>query len=276
MSPSSKLVSNNWRTFLKVDIALVFISKLEQEKALQQPASFLNAIFRAIVTATSPQAPSTKSAVIESHRCRILSSLMCLGGNHRWTLGLGILPFWRLNTSWNKILWYDFFLLGDVLFVGVSTVSAAEAFSSNIKKISLRELILLIYFWSMEMSQQKTARMLSMINNLVCKCFRSLEDVCSLDIDNPFVPFWGAAVIKCDESKFNHKAKVKRIMHPVSFSPINTKAETFLFSLIDCKFSGFRKVADPYILFHYPTVRLILYSWNFLMARVIRKYSLSW
>ena len=67
-------------------------------------------------------------------------------------------------------------------------------------------------------------------------------------------------MIKCDESKFNHKAKVKRIMHPVSFSPINTKAETFLFSLIDCKFSGFRKVADPYILFHYPTVRLILDS----------------
>ena len=170
---------------------------------------------------------------------------MCLGGNHRWALGLGILPFWRLNTLWNKILWYDFFLLGDVLFVGVSTVSAPQAFSSNIKKISLRELILLIYFWSMEMSQQKTARILSMNNNLVCKCFRSLEDVCSLDIDNPFVPFGGAAVIKCDESKFNHKAKVKRIMHPVSFSPINTKAETFLFSLIDCKFSGFRKVADP-------------------------------
>lgn len=86
--------------------------------------------------------------------------------------------------------------------------------------------------------------MLSMNNNLVCKLFRSLEDVCSLDIDNnPFVPFGGAAVIKCDESKFNHKAKVKRIMRPVSFSPI--QAETISFSLIDCKFSGFRKLTDP-------------------------------
>ena len=91
----------------------------------------------------------------------------------------------------------------------------------------------------MDMSQQKTARMLSMNNNLVCKRFQSLEDVCSLDIDNPFVPFGGAAVIKCNESKFNHGAKVKRIMRPVSFSRINTKVETFLFSLIACKFSGF-------------------------------------
>ena len=39
MSPSSKLVTNNSRTFLKVVITLVFISKLQQEKALQQPAA---------------------------------------------------------------------------------------------------------------------------------------------------------------------------------------------------------------------------------------------
>ena len=78
MSPSSKLVSNNSRTFLKVAIALVFSSKLQQEKGLtttRRRASFLNSIFRAIATATSPQAPSTKSAVVESRRRRILSSL---------------------------------------------------------------------------------------------------------------------------------------------------------------------------------------------------------
>ena len=34
-------------------------------------------IFRAIATATSPQTPSTKSAVVESRRRRILSSLIC-------------------------------------------------------------------------------------------------------------------------------------------------------------------------------------------------------
>ena len=94
------------------------------------------------------------------------------------------------------------------------------SFFERYPKISLGELILLIYFWSMDVSRRKTARMLSMNNNLVCKIFRSLEDVCSLDIDNnPFVPFGGAAVIKCDESKFNHKAKVKRIVRPVSFRP---------------------------------------------------------
>ena len=57
MSPSSKLVSNNSRTFQKVAIALVFVSKLQQEKALEATrlrASFLNAIFRAIAKATSP------------------------------------------------------------------------------------------------------------------------------------------------------------------------------------------------------------------------------
>ena len=78
MSSSSKLVSNHSRTFLKVAIALVFISKLQQEKALQQPTvarAFLM-LFRAIATATSPQTPSTKSGVVQSRRRRILSSLL--------------------------------------------------------------------------------------------------------------------------------------------------------------------------------------------------------
>ena len=51
--------------------------------------------------------------------------------------------------------------------------------------------------------------MMSINNNLVCTVFRSLEDVCSADLaTNPFTPFGGTAVVKCDESKFNHKAKV--------------------------------------------------------------------
>ena len=52
--------------------------------------------------------------------------------------------------------------------------------------------------------------MLSLSENLVCRVFRSLEDICSTDIErNPFIPFPGTAVVKCDESKFNHKAKVR-------------------------------------------------------------------
>ena len=73
------------------------------------------------------------------------------------------------------------------------------------------ELLLLIYFWSMDVTREKTARMVSVNVNLVCRVFRCLEDACSLDIERiPFIPFGGTAVIKCDESKFNHKAKVRK------------------------------------------------------------------
>ena len=68
---------------------------------------------------------------------------------------------------------------------------------------------MMIYFWSMDQTRKSTARMMSITNNLVCTVFRSLEDACSADIaTNPFIPFGGTAVVKCDESKFNHKAKV--------------------------------------------------------------------
>ncbi|XP_044171487.1 uncharacterized protein LOC122955783 [Acropora millepora] len=53
--------------------------------------------------------------------------------------------------------------------------------------------------------------MMSLSENLVCRVFRSLEDICSADIErNPFIPFPGTAVVKCNESKFNHKAKYNR------------------------------------------------------------------
>ena len=75
----------------------------------------------------------------------------------------------------------------------------------------MSELLLLIYFWSMDVTREKTARMVSVNVNLVCRVFRRLEDACSLDIErNPFIPFGGTAVIKCDESQFNHKAKVRK------------------------------------------------------------------
>lgn len=51
--------------------------------------------------------------------------------------------------------------------------------------------------------------MTSMNKNLVGRVFCCLEDVCSIDIGrNPVIPFGGRCVVKCDESKFNHKAKV--------------------------------------------------------------------
>ena len=86
-----------------------------------------------------------------------------------------------------------------------------NSFFGEFPKISMGELLLLIYFWSMDVTREKTARMMSVNVNLVCRVFRRLEDACSLDIErNPFIPFGGTAVIKCDESKFNHKAKVRK------------------------------------------------------------------
>ena len=77
-------------------------------------------------------------------------------------------------------------------------------------KICLADLLLVIYFWSEDDLQRRTARKLSLNKNLVNKIYRRIEDVCSVDIDRrPFLPFGGPAYITmCDESKFNHKAKV--------------------------------------------------------------------
>ncbi|XP_044162823.1 uncharacterized protein LOC114951570 [Acropora millepora] len=53
--------------------------------------------------------------------------------------------------------------------------------------------------------------MLSLSDNAVGRVFRSLEDVCSIDIGrNPIVPFAGRCLVKCVESKFNHKPKYNR------------------------------------------------------------------
>lgn len=69
--------------------------------------------------------------------------------------------------------------------------------------------MLLIYLWSIDQSRKHAACMTSMNKNLVGRVFCSLEDVCSTDIGrNPFIPFGDRCLVKCDESKFNHKAKV--------------------------------------------------------------------
>ena len=84
-----------------------------------------------------------------------------------------------------------------------------NSFFAMFPKIPLGELLLLIFFWSVDQSRKQTAIMGSFNKNLVCRDFRSLEDICTLEISrNPFVPFGGTSVVKCDESKFNHKAKV--------------------------------------------------------------------
>ena len=51
--------------------------------------------------------------------------------------------------------------------------------------------------------------MMTMNRNLVCTIFKTLEGVGSQDItNNLFIPFGSPALMKSNESKFNHKAKV--------------------------------------------------------------------
>lgn len=74
------------------------------------------------------------------------------------------------------------------------------------------KLLLAIYIFTAEDSQQRISRHLGLNPSLVSRISRKLQDVFSRDLqDRPIVPLGGpGTVVKCDESKFNHKAKVKR------------------------------------------------------------------
>ncbi|KAK3747958.1 hypothetical protein QZH41_019188 [Actinostola sp. cb2023] len=82
-------------------------------------------------------------------------------------------------------------------------------------KISMGDLLLLMYFWSEDNPRKRTARALGLSKNVVTKFFRTLEDVCTNEIEryDPFIPFGGpGCVVQCDESKFNHKRKVSTFL----------------------------------------------------------------
>jgi len=74
----------------------------------------------------------------------------------------------------------------------------------------LTTLLLAIYYFLQDDPQHRVARALDMKPSLMSKIFRRLQDVCSVDLENrPFIPFSGpGTVVKCDESKFNHRPKV--------------------------------------------------------------------
>ncbi|PFX25804.1 hypothetical protein AWC38_SpisGene9561 [Stylophora pistillata] len=78
--------------------------------------------------------------------------------------------------------------------------------------VPLGKLLLAIHHFVYEDSQRQTARRLNLNPGLASKIYRRLQDVCSRDLDErPFIPFGGpGAAVKCDESKFNHKAKFNR------------------------------------------------------------------
>ena len=89
-----------------------------------------------------------------------------------------------------------------------------NSFFEEFPRVPLATLLFAIHYFVSEDSQRQTARRLSLNPGLVSKIYRRLQDVCSRDLDQrPFIPFGGpGAVVKCDESKFNHKAKVRSLV----------------------------------------------------------------
>ncbi|KAK2557080.1 hypothetical protein P5673_020958 [Acropora cervicornis] len=78
-------------------------------------------------------------------------------------------------------------------------------------KVLLSKLLMMIYLWLTDLSRRQTANTMKSNNNLMCRVFRRLEEVCSIEIEKKrILPFSGRCLIKCNESKFNHKAKYNR------------------------------------------------------------------
>ena len=79
----------------------------------------------------------------------------------------------------------------------------------------------------------RTAEHLSMTVTLVSLVFRRLEDVCTWDLhQRPIIPFGGPGmVVKIDESKFNHKAKVPFTL-PTKLMTGHWKKPVFLYNYI--------------------------------------------
>lgn len=87
----------------------------------------------------------------------------------------------------------------------------ARSFFEEFPKVALGKLLLVVYFFAREDSQRRISRHLGLNAGLASNICRKLQDVCSRDLETrPFTPFGGPGmVVKCDESKFNHKPKVK-------------------------------------------------------------------
>ena len=85
-----------------------------------------------------------------------------------------------------------------------------NSFFEEFPRVSLVALLRVIFYFTKDDSQRRIAETLKLSRSLVSRICRRLQDMCSVDLQQrPIIPFGGpAAVVKCDESKFNHKAKV--------------------------------------------------------------------
>ena len=85
-----------------------------------------------------------------------------------------------------------------------------NSFFQEFPKMPLSTLMKVIFYFKLGDPQKRIAQALNLNQSVVSAICRRLQDVCSVDVQNrPFTPFAGpGAVVKCDESKFNHKPKV--------------------------------------------------------------------
>ncbi|XP_068733300.1 uncharacterized protein [Montipora capricornis] len=116
-----------------------------------------------------------------------------------------------------------------------------RSFFEEFPKVALEKLLLVVYFFAREDSQRRISRHLGLNAGLASNICRKLQDVCSRDLeDRPFTPFGGPGmVVKCDESKFNHKAKYNRGRRAAR--------DTWVFGMVTTEFSparGYFEVVD--------------------------------
>ena len=102
------------------------------------------------------------------------------------------------------------FATGDALDAEKDEACVPTTFFQEFPRVSLVALLRVIFYFTKDDSQRRIAETLKLSRSLVSRICRRLQDICSVDLQQrPIIPFGGAAaVVKCDESKFNHKAKV--------------------------------------------------------------------
>ena len=86
-----------------------------------------------------------------------------------------------------------------------------DSFFAEFPKVALGKLLRVVFYFLQDDSQKRISQTLNLSRKLVSQICRQLQDICSRNLEErPFTPFGGpGTVVKCDESKFNHKAKVK-------------------------------------------------------------------
>lgn len=138
---------------------------------------------------------------------------------------------WQIDNSTDSVVWFwsvklfRWYQLTSIFFRRCSGCRKRRSLRTNtffaeFPKVPLVTLLKVIYYFILDDSQRRILRTLNLRASLVSRICRRLQDVCSMDLQTrPIIPFGGpGAVVKCDESKFNHKAKVSAMQKEMSAS----------------------------------------------------------